>query len=105
MVNASFDPTLFRNNPTAVHSPGNAHDTDLNSEKGLTNSVSLSNCAGCANSQSPFVDVMVNASIDPKLFVNPPTAVQFPGDAHETDSKYAFSSSFCTSVSNCAGCA
>ena len=51
-----------------------------------------------------FVEDMVNASIDPTLFLNPPTAVQFPGVAHETDLKHAFSSSFCTSVSNCAGC-
>ena len=50
--------------------------------------------------------VMVNAaSLTMLLFLKCPTAVQFPGVAHDTDVKYEDSDSSCRSSSNCAGCA
>ena len=48
----------------------------------------MSNTAARAESHTPFVDVMVNASKPSALFLKLPTAVQFPDDAHDTELKY-----------------
>jgi hypothetical protein len=37
--------------------------------------------------------------------MNPPTAVQFPTDPHDTERKYASGVVFCTPVANTAGVA
>ena len=84
MVNGSLTPSWFTKSPTAVQFPGDAHDTDRNSASGVSFCMSSSNCAGRANAHTPLVDVIVNASSPPLLFLNDPTAVQFPGDAHDT---------------------
>ena len=103
MVNASLSPELFLKYPTAVQFPGVAHDTDSKPALGVSSCMSSSNTTGCAVSHSPSVDVMVNASWSPELFLKYPTAVQFPGDAHDTDSKPALGVSSCMSASNTAG--
>jgi nitrate/TMAO reductase-like tetraheme cytochrome c subunit len=105
MVNASWSPELFLNSPTVVQFPGDAHDTDFKLVSGVSSCMSSSNTAGCAVSHSPSVMVMVNASWSPELFLKYPTAVQFPGVAHDTDSKPALGVSSCMSASNSAGCA
>jgi hypothetical protein len=46
---------------------------------------------------------MVNASAKLALFVNHPTAVQFPGGVHDTDKNSAKFTSL--EPVNCAGCA
>jgi hypothetical protein len=46
---------------------------------------------------------MVNASVLPSMFLKYPTAVQFPGDVHETESNLADGSSDWMPASNCAG--
>jgi hypothetical protein len=74
----------------AVQFPGDEHDTELNTLKGESLWTPLGNTAGCAASQTPFVDVMVIAvyayvELSGIKFWNSPTAVQFPGDAHETE--------------------
>ena len=47
--------------------------------------MSAGNTAGRAVPHTPPVDVMVNASLPPVLFKNCPTAVQFPGEEHDTE--------------------
>ena len=47
------------------------------------------NTAGRASAHEPFVDVIVNASKVPPIFLKFPTAVQFPGDAQDTEVKLA----------------
>jgi hypothetical protein len=49
------------------------------------------------------MDVMVNASAKLALFVNHPTAVQFPGGVHDTDKNSVKFISL--EPVNCAGCA
>jgi hypothetical protein len=85
MVNASREPSKVFKNPTAVQFPGEAHDTELNCARGESFWIPLANTAGCAVSHTPFVDVMVNASWLLPLFKKFPTAVQFPGDVHDTE--------------------
>jgi hypothetical protein len=80
---------LRSNPPTAVQFPGEAHDTESNHAHVNSFCMSSSNTAGCAVSHSPFVMVMVNALYQLLILLNLPTAVQFPGDAHDTDSKPA----------------
>ena len=88
MVNASSIRLELVIVPTAVQFPAVAHDTDLNSTIGnkllWTPSAKT---AGRASSHAPFVDVMVKASRASSLFTKLPTAVQFPGEAHDTDFK------------------
>ena len=79
---------LFKNCPPAVQFPGDAHDTELKTELGVVLWIPLANCAGCAVPHTPPVDVMVNASRPLVLFLNCPTAVQFPGDEHDTEEVY-----------------
>ena len=47
------------------------------------------NTAGRASAHVPLVDVMVNASVALVLLANNPTAVQFPGEEHDTEYKPA----------------
>ena len=101
IVNASSPPLLFLNVPTAVQFPGVAHDTELKLAYGDSFCMSCPNSAGRAISHSPFVDVMVNASKPPLLFLKDPTVVQFPGVAHDTDRNPATSN--WTPSANCAG--
>ena len=110
MVNAGKLPALFLNDPTAVQFPSVGHDTELNCESGFSDWTPSSNCAGCASSHSPSVDVMVNASLLSSMFLNLPTAVQFPGDEHDTSLKavpalISSPTSTLMPFSNCAGCA
>ena len=76
------------NTPTAVQFPGEKHDTASKNASGGLLWIPLTNWAGRAVSHSPFVDVMVNASRPLVLFLNCPTAVQFPGDEHDTEEVY-----------------
>ena len=92
---------MVQNLPTAVQFPGDEQDTEENSDS--LSSTSSGNCAGCASSQTPSSDVMVNASLLSSLFLNVPTAVQFPGDEHDTDVNCASGSSDWMPTSNCAG--
>jgi hypothetical protein len=85
MVNALLVKSLFLTNPTAVQLPGDAHDTEVKSPYLETSWTKSTNTAGRASAHTPFVDVMVNASKPPVMFLNCPTAVQFPGDAHDTE--------------------
>jgi hypothetical protein len=85
MVNASREPSKVFKNPTAVQFPGDAHDTELNCSRGESFWIPLANTAGRASSQTLFADVMVNASWLLPLFKKFPTAVQFPGDVHDTE--------------------
>ena len=103
MVNASLWPALLQNLPTAVQFPSVGHDTEVKSAYGSSDWMSSSNSAGCARPHSPSIDVMVNASLLPSLFLNLPTAVQFPGDEHDTEPKSVYRSSNRVSSSNCAG--
>ena len=105
MVNASWEPTLFLNLPTAVQFPGDAHDTEEKIESGLSFWTPSAKAAGCASSHTPFVDVMVNTSSRLLLFSNLPTAVQFPAVAHETAVNVALAGSFWIPSANSAGCA
>ena len=105
MVNASWEPTLFLNLPTAVQFPGDAHDTEEKIESGLSFWTPSAKAAGCASSHTPFVDVMVNTSSRLLLFSNLPTAVQFPAVAHETAVNVALAGSFWIPSVNTAGCA
>jgi hypothetical protein len=94
MVKASLELPKFLNCPTAVQFPADAHDTDLKSSWGYSAWTPSGNTAGRASVQTPFVDVMVNASMlnasmGPSLFRKDPTAVQFPGDVQDTDRKFA----------------
>jgi hypothetical protein len=50
----------------------------------------------------PSVDVMVNASVNPKELPNCPTVVQLPGEAHDTELNDPLSSSFWVPAGNCA---
>jgi hypothetical protein len=93
MVNALYQLLILLNLPTAVQFPGDAHDTDSKPALGASNCVSTANSAGRAVSHSPSVMVMVNASWSPELFLKYPTAVQFPGDAHDTDRKPEYGAS------------
>jgi hypothetical protein len=76
-----------------VQFPGDAHDTDFKLVSGVSSCMSSSNTAGRAVSHTPSVNVMVNASWSPELFLKYPTAVQFPGDAHDTDRKPEYGAS------------
>ena len=105
MVNAGKLPALFLNVPTAVQFSSVGHDTELNCESGFSDWTPSSNCAGCASSHSPSIDVMVNASLLPSLFLNLPTAVQFPSVGHDTELNCESGFSDWTPSSNCAGCA
>jgi hypothetical protein len=89
MVNASKPSSLFLKLPTAVQFPDDVHDTELKYEVGELLWIPLWNTAGRASAHVPFVDVMVNASVALALFANNPTAVQFPGEAHDTEYKPA----------------
>ena len=102
MVNASELPSLFLNLPTAVQFPGDGHDTEEKIASGFSDWMSSPNCAGRAVSHSPSVDVMVNATLLPSLFTNVPTAVQFPGDEHDTEENSAILI-WTSSPGNCAG--
>ena len=92
-----------KNFPTAVQFPGVAHDTELNHPVGDSFCMLSSNSAGRASAQTPFVDVMVRASLWSVPKKNFPTAVQFPGVAHDTELNHPVGDSFCMLSSNCAG--
>jgi hypothetical protein len=85
MVNARLTPSWFTKSPTAVQFLEDVHDTELKPAEGDSFCMSSSNSAGLAVCHSPSVKVMVNASDPPELFLKNPTAVQFPGDAHDTE--------------------
>ena len=102
-MNASRSPLIFLNDPTAVQFPGEAHETELKAAEGASFWTPSANCAGRASPHTLLVDVMVNASRSPLLFLNLPTAVQFPGDAHDTESKTPYGLIFCMPSSNSAG--
>ena len=75
-----------------VQFPAVGQDTELSCELVAIDSTLSENSAGRASAHTPFVDVMVKASLlyasmGPSLFLNCPTAVQFPGDAQDTDLK------------------
>jgi len=61
------------------------------------------NSAGRAVAHVPLVDVMVNATKLRTTVWNCPTAVQFPGDVHDTELKIALGSGLWTPFSNSAG--
>ena len=103
IVNASVLPSMFLNDPTAMQYPGDEHDTSLNFEK--SDWKSRGNCAGCAGFHSPPIEVMVNAGKLPALFLNDPTAVQFPSVGHETELNCESGFSDWMPSSNCAGSA
>jgi hypothetical protein len=105
MVNASSRSEVFLNRPTAVQCPGDAHDTELKCAEGEADRTPVGNTAGCASSQTPFVDVMVNASSRSEVFLNRPTTVQLPGDAHDTDLNADSVNTDWTPSGNTAGCA
>jgi hypothetical protein len=88
MVNASKPALLFLNIPTAVQFSADAHDTELNNAIGELLWIPVSNTAGRAVLHTSFVDVMVNASKPPLLFLNCPTVAQFPGEEHDTEDVY-----------------
>jgi len=83
MVNAFCPTVALSNNPAAVQFPGDVHETELKNEYGRSDWSPVVNSAGRAVAHVPLVDVMVNATLLP-LLLNCPTAVQFPGDAHDT---------------------
>jgi hypothetical protein len=80
---------MLRNLPTAVQLPAVAHDTEENSASARSFWTSSANCAGCASSHTPFMEVMVNASLLSNMLLNFPTAVQFPAVAHDTELNFA----------------
>lgn len=84
MVKASIPRVEFRKLPTTVQLPIEAQDTALKLPSVACMPVANTADFGCAH--TPFVEVIVNASVPPALFRKTPTAVQFPGDAHETAS-------------------
>lgn len=62
MVNATVNPRELTNCPTVVQFPGEAHDTELNDPLRVSFWVPAGNCAARAVSNTPLIDVMVNAS-------------------------------------------
>jgi hypothetical protein len=103
MVDASKPALLFLNIPAAVQFPGDAHDTELNNARGELLWIPASNTAGRALVHTSFVDVMVKASESSPLFRKIPTAVQFPGDEHDTEKRASSGDAFWSPVLNCAG--
>lgn len=85
MVNAALLLFLFKKAPTAVQFPGDAHDTEVNCVLGKLFWIPLTKTAGRASSHTPLVDVIVNASVASDMLLKFPTAVQLPGDAHDTE--------------------
>ena len=85
MVNASLPPRLFANCPTAVQLPAVAHDTEIILASGELCWTPSGNTADRAGAQTPFVDVMVKARRPFVICSKYPPAVQFPGDAHDTE--------------------
>ena len=85
MVNAAFPPLTIPNVPAAVQFPGDAHETEVKLASGGSFWAPIGKMAGRASSHTPFVDVMVNAAFPPLTIPNCPTAVQCPGDAHDTE--------------------
>ena len=88
MVNACNASLISLNCPTAVQFPGDEHDTQNKNASGEFFWIPVSNSAGRASAHTPPVEVMVNASRPLVLFLNCPTAVQFPGDEHDTEEVY-----------------
>jgi hypothetical protein len=105
MVKAALLLFLFTKFPPAVQFPGDAHDTDVNCALGKSFWIPLANTAGRASSHTPFVDVMVKAALLLFLFRKFPTAVQFLGDAHDTELNCALGKMFWISEANTAGSA
>jgi hypothetical protein len=103
MVNASKPALLFLNIPTAVQFSADAHDTELNNAIGESLWMPASNTAGRALVHTSFVDVMVKASESSLLFRKIPTALQFPGVAHDTEKRASSGDEFWSPVLNCAG--
>ena len=103
MVNALLVKILFLTNPTAVQFPGDAHDTEVKSPYLETSWTKSTKTAGRASAHNPFVDVMVNPSKPPVMFLYIPTAVQFPGEEHDTEFKPSFGAMFWEPALNCAG--
>ena len=87
VVNASNSFDEFANSPTAVQFPGDAHDTDVNTAKLGSDWILAGNEAGSALPHIPLADIKVNASKSSVLFLKSPAAVQFPGDAHDTEAR------------------
>jgi hypothetical protein len=71
-----------------VQFPGAEHDTEYKNALGELLWIPVSNTAGRAVLHTSFVDVMVNASKPPLLFLNCPTVAQFPGEEHDTEDVY-----------------
>ncbi len=69
IVNSAWAPTDTNvKYPAAVHFPGDAHDTEVNSAKGGFVWMPLGNSAGRASSHTPFVEVRVNG-VPPPLSI------------------------------------
>jgi hypothetical protein len=87
IVNASSSKAVsaFLNCPTAVQLPAVAHDTEKIWASGEFRCTSSGNTADRAGVHTPFVDVMVKARRPFVICSKYPPAVQFPGDAHDTE--------------------
>ena len=94
---------MFVNHPTAEQFPTDAHDTELKYPLGVVFWIASAKTAGWAVAHMPAVDVMVNASSPLAVFLNAPTAVQLPADAHDTDSNCAIGLAFWIASAKTAG--
>lgn len=70
-----------------VQFPAVGHDTESSCELVAIDSTFSGNSAGRASAHTPFVDVMVKASLELSTVMKVPTAVQFPAVGHDTDLK------------------
>jgi hypothetical protein len=86
-----------------VQFPAVGHDTEASCELVAMDSTLSGNSAGRASAHTPFVDVMVKASLELLTVMKDPTAVQFPEAAHDTDLKSSSGYSDWTPPGNTAG--
>jgi hypothetical protein len=103
LANVSLSVIGLSNSPTAVQLPGVAHDTEENRELTIWPTMPLGNSDGRASPQMPFEEDMVNANLFREALRNVPTAVQFPADAQDTESKNALRGSYWIPSGNTAG--
>jgi hypothetical protein len=85
IVNATEFPPTVLTVPAAVQLPADAQETAKKFPPGMVSSNPAAKTACCAVAHTPLVDVMVNAGLAPPTFEKPPTAVQLPADAHDTE--------------------
>jgi hypothetical protein len=102
-VKASYPLTVLAH-PTVVQLPGEEQETRRSLASGGELCTPLLNTTGLASDQVPFVDVTVNASRRPCELVKCPTAVQFPGDVHETFRKALSEYDACTPSAKATTC-